>query len=225
MKPLRNARMNGPAKDAVRVPVRRDPERTAQNILSAAIVEFADKGFGGARIDVIAERSGANKRMIYHYFGSKEELYLASLEHEYIVIRKKEEELKLDELPPKEAVREIIKFTFHYFAENPQFISLLNTENLQRAVNLKTIAERAQIINRSIHVNLRLILQRGAEAGVFRSGVDPVQLYISIASMCYFYFSNIHTLSVIFEREFSGEEEQAKRLDHIVDVILGHLAP
>jgi AcrR family transcriptional regulator len=205
-------------------PVRRDPDRTRDSILQAAVVEFSEKGLGGARIDEIALRAGANKRMLYHYFGNKDDLYLAALESVYADIRAHERTLDLEHRPPLDAMRELAVFTWSYFLENPHFLSMLNTENMHRA---KFLGQSAQIkaMHSPLIELLAGILARGQAAGVMRTSVDPMQLYISIASLGYFYLSNVHTLSVIFGRDFASAEEKAARERHICEVVLSYLRP
>ena len=193
-------------------------------ILKAAISEFSSKGFGGARIDAIANRAKTNKRMIYHYFGNKEDLFLAVLEDTYESIRSSEEELHLKEMEPVEGMRRLVSFSFHFFVENPEFISLLNSENLHKARHVKR-SSKIREINYPLIEIIGDLLHRGCEQGVFRPGVDPVQLYITIAGTCYFYFSNVHTLSVIFDRDLMDKRLLEEREAHVIAVILGYLRP
>ena len=201
---------------------KRNPEKTKKNILIAAVEEFAENGFGGARVDAIAESSGSNKRMIYHYFGNKEGLYLAVLEHVYADIRSHENELNLNELEPVEAIKLLVDYTFDYFIRNPHFISLLNDENLYKAEHLKQ-SEKIKNMHSSLLTELTQLLERGVESGDFIEGVDPAQLYISIAAEGYFYLSNAHTLSVIFGKKLLARSEIETRRCHISNVILGYL--
>jgi AcrR family transcriptional regulator len=202
----------------------RDPARTRATILAAATEEFTTKGLKGARVDAIARRSGANKRMIYHYFGNKEGLYLAVLETAYAAIRTAEIGLNVVERDPVDGMRELIQFTWRYFIEHPEFLSLLATENLNRAFYLKK-SRRIRELHSPLLGMISTLLERGAASGVFRKGVDPVQLYISIAALGFFYFSNRYTLSTIFGRDFSARDELAARSRHILDVVLGYLEP
>ena len=202
----------------------RDPARTRAAILAAATGEFTTKGLKGARVDAIARRSGANKRMIYHYFGNKEGLYLAVLESAYADIRTAEIGLNVVERHPVDGMRELLDFTWRYFIEHPEFLSLLATENLNRASYLKK-SRRIRELHSPLVGMISTLLDRGAELGVFRRGVDPVQLYISIAALGFFYFSNRYTLSTIFGRDFSARDELAQRSRHILDVVLGYLEP
>ena len=165
-----------------KVPIRRDPARTRERILQAAIGEFSEKGLDGARVDEIARRSRANKRLIYHYFGNKEELFLAVLEHAYDDIRLAEASLNLDGLDPETAMRRLTEFSFDYSASNPHFIHLVNCENLYGARHLQQ-SKRILKLNSPVIEMLRRILDRGQREGVFRSDVDPLQLYVSIAAL------------------------------------------
>jgi len=205
-------------------PVRRDPVRSRARILQAALDEFSDKGLQGARVDEIANRAGANKRMIYHYFGNKEELFLAVLEFAYAEIRSAEQDLHLEDLSPEEAMRRLVAFTFDYFVQAPHFIPLLNSENLHRARHLRRSARIREMHSPIIRL-LDELLARGAATGRFRTGIDPVQLFISIAGVCYFYFSNIHTLSTIFGRDFAAQGERDERKRHVVELVLQGLRP
>lgn len=207
-----------------RPPGRRDPERTRRAILEAATAEFVAKGLDGASVNEIAARAGANKRMLYHYFGNKEGLYVAVLERTYAGIRNAEMELELGNLAPEAAMRRLVLFTWTYFLEHPEFLSLLNTENLHRARHLKR-SGRIRDLHLPLLGLLSDVLARGAAAGVFRRGVDPVQLYVSIAALGFFYLSNRFTLSTIFGRDLESPENLATRGEHIVDVILGYLRP
>jgi AcrR family transcriptional regulator len=200
----------------------RNSAQNRQAILDAATFEFSTKGFGGARVDAIARRAGTNKRMLYHYFGNKEELYLAVLEETYRGIRIAEADLKLSHLPPEEGIRRLVLFTWNYFIEHPEFLSLLNTENLMRAQFLKH-SEGIRDLHSPLVRLLDDLLGRGEAEGLFRKGVEPVQLYITIAALGFFYMSNRWTLSTIFGRDLGSERELKERGDHVVSVVLGYL--
>lgn len=201
----------------------RNPERTKRDILVAAREEFVEHGLGGARVDRIASRAAANKRLLYHYFGNKEALYSAVLFEAYREIREGEHRLHLGEIPPAEAMEKLVGFTFDHFRDNPWFIRLLSTENIHRAEFVKRMEEIPEL-HSPIVSGIRRVLEAGERDRVFRRDVDPVQLYISIAGLSYFYFSNIHTLSVIFSAPLGSGEGLARRRRHAIDVILGYLA-
>ena len=200
----------------------RDADRSQSTILAAARDEFAECGLGGARVDRIAERAGLNKRLIYYYFADKETLFQAVLEQAYRDIRDRERGLHLTELEPATAVRRLVEFTWDYYLEHPEFLTLLNSANLHRARHLQG-SKRARELNSPVIETLAQILERGRKAGVFRGGVDPVQLYVSIAGLAYFYLSNSHTLSAIFGRDLLAPKARGERLSHMTEVILGYL--
>jgi AcrR family transcriptional regulator len=200
----------------------RDPEGTRARILEAATREFARAGLGGARVDRIAERAGANKRMLYYYFGDKDGLFLAVLEHAYEGIRTAELELHLLDVPPVEGVRRLVEFTWRYYLDHPEFLTLLNSENLHRARHLKR-SKNIRATNSPLIATLAEILRRGAAAGTFRPGVDALQLYVSIAALAYFFLSNNHTLSQVFDRDLATPAAREERLAHMTALVTGFL--
>lgn len=202
----------------------RDPVATQNRILKAAKREFAQKGLGGARIDIVAEKAKSNKRMIYHYFGSKEQLFQKVVEDSYLDIRAAEKKLNLESLEPQEAVEALVKFTWNYYLKNPEFLTLVNSENLHRAVHLKksTAIKAAQM---SMVTSMAEILRRGVEQGVFRDGVDPEQLVITIAAVNYYYFNNKYTGAILFDRNFMDAESLQQRLEFNVETIMRMLRP
>lgn len=222
--PVRRVRVAGKPKpeEGERVIRTRDPERTKASILAAATAEFSARGFAGAGIDAIASRSGANRRMIYHYFGSKRGLWLAVLEAAYERARTSELKLDLERLSPEEAMRRLVTFTFDSFIGERTFINLLNSENLHQARHLKE-SERVKEMHSPLIGMISTIVERGVQAGVFRDGHDPAQLWISIAGLSYFYFSNIFTLSVILNRDLASKKELAARRDHVAELVLNAL--
>lgn len=200
----------------------RDPEGMRQRILDAARDEFARYGSDGARVDRIARAARANKRMLYYHIGNKDALYLAVLERAYEHIRAAERELNLKALTPSDAIARLIAFTWQYFIDNPEFMALLNNENMHRARYLKR-SKKVKDLHSPFTTLLADILRKGVATGEFRSGVDPVQLYISIASLSYFYLSNNATLSTIFGRDLMNTEAKEKRLAHMTDLVIAAL--
>jgi len=205
------------------VPARpRDAEKTKASILKAAREEFCEQGFNGARVDAIADRAKANKRLLYHYFGNKEALYEAVLLDAYQEIRRGERELKISQYDPIEAVDRIIRFTFRHFLANPWFPRLLSVENLQNARFVKKI-KNVEEIRSPIVGELHEIVKRGHAEGTFRTDVDPMQLYISIISLCYFYVSNMATLSVVFGKDLSQfaliQDREAQAVQMVIDYL------
>lgn len=203
---------------------RREPERSKRDILAAATAEFAAKGLAGARVDQIAKRARINKRMLYQYFGDKEALWLAALEAAYENMRREERLLDVATMSPREGMAALMRFNFEYCSNHPEFISLLNNENLHKAKYLKK-SKRVRELYSPLLSMISDLLARGEKSGVFRAGVDPVDLYLTIASLGYFYFSNIHTLSTIFGRDLGTRASREAQAQLFVDVILRFLAP
>jgi AcrR family transcriptional regulator len=210
--------------DGERAIRRRDPDRAQASILAAATAEFAALGFGGARVDAIAAQAGINKRMLYHYFGNKEDLYLAVLEEAYTAIRTAEGELVLGKGSPTGTMRKLVLFTWRYYREHPELLSLLSIENVNQGAALGTSA-RIRDLNSPLIESIRSLLEQGAAEGRFRRDVDPFRLYVSIASLCFFYLANRWTLGVSFGRDLGQPEEIEAWGEHVVSVILGYLRP
>ena len=202
----------------------RNPERTRAAILEAARREVAAKGLAGARIDVVARRAGTNKRMIYHYFGDKDALYLAVLEDAYQHIRKAEHRLDLARKQPVDGLRELALFTWHYFLDHPEFLSILATENLNQARYLRQSSSIPEMHSNFIS-ELKDVLLRGEKTGDFRIGLDPVDVYLTIASLGFFYLSNRFTLSTIFQRDLAAPAELERWGQHIVNTVIAALRP
>ncbi|AYG61589.1 TetR/AcrR family transcriptional regulator [Rhizobium jaguaris] len=202
--------------------VLRNPQRTHATILEAATEEFAAHGFGGARVDAIAARAQTNKRMLYHYFGDKEGLYLAVLEATYAAIRSAEKNLDLAHRDPEEGMRELALFTWHHFLDHPEFLSLLVTENLHEARYLKR-SDKISAMHSHFIDELADVLRRGEAAGIFRPGIDPVSVYLTIAALGFFYLSNRHTLSTIFARKLTAPAALKAWGEHIVSVTLASI--
>lgn len=207
------------AGDAEPKPRTRDADATRARILDAAKGEFARLGLGGARVDEIADKARANKRMIYHYFGSKEELFTAVLEEAYLDIRNAEQELQLSHLSPRDALVKLVTFTWNYYLENPEFIRLVNSENLHGGRHLKG-SERLRTVSRRFTQMVRDILDRGVAEGVFRPGIDPVQLNITIAAIGYYYLTNRFTGAILFERDFMKKEALEERLRFNIETVM-----
>ena len=201
---------------------KRDPAKNRGRILGAALEEFSRHGLGGARVDRIAARAGANKRMLYYYFGNKDALFLAALEASYAQIRSAELTLDLEHLDPRAALRRLVAFTWDYFLAHPEFMTLLNSENLHMGRHVAR-SRRVRQLHSPLVGMLRRILGRGERLGLFRRGVDPVQLYISIAGEGYFYLSNRYTLSRIFGRKLMTRAALATRARHNTRMILDAL--
>jgi len=205
-------------------PQRRDPVATRKKLLSAARREFADSGLAGARVDEIAARAGVNKQLVYHYFGDKDALYLAVLEWVYEEIRAEERKLNLEGLAPQQAIRRLIEASFDYLATHPDFIVLLNDENRGGARHVRG-SRKLEAMHSPLISMVSTILREGVRVGVFRKGINAVQLYISIAGLSYFYLSNTPTLSAIFGKDLSSPTARKARRKHVVDLVMQSLRP
>ncbi|MET4575956.1 TetR/AcrR family transcriptional regulator [Ottowia thiooxydans] len=184
-------------------------------LVTAAVAEFSRKGFAGARVDEIAREAGVNKQLVYHYFGSKQDLYEAALEKVYTEIRERERTLSLEALEPREAMEKLVGFSFDHLQQHPEFIALLADENRHMGSHMKT-SKRFRKMHSPLIDMIGETLERGVRSGVFRSHSDPIQVYISIAALSYFYFSNNHTLSAIFSKSLRTRSALAARRSHVI---------
>ncbi len=196
-----------------------DPEATMADILDVATREFAAKGLAGARIDEIAAAIRTSKRMIYYYFGSKEGLYVAVLEEAYRRIRHIETDMHLEDLEPETALRRLVAFTCDYQRSNPDFIRLVMNENMHHGEFLAQSRLIQQLNVPAINL-LRSVYERGVREGVFRCGIDPIDLHMSISALSVFNVSNRHTFSLIFKHDFDDPAAIEARRDSIVEMIV-----
>lgn len=201
---------------------RNDPERTREDILDVATVEFVEFGLSGARVDQIAEKTRTSKRMIYYYYGSKEGLYLAVLEKAYRKIRSLEADLQLAELPPEEALRRLISSTFDHDEHNPDFVRLVSIENIHHAMHMKRSNEIAEL-NVSVIRTLQDIIDRGLSSGTFKRQVDAIDLHMLISAFCFFRVSNRYTFGTIFKRDLSEPALYERHKSMIAEAVLGYL--
>jgi TetR/AcrR family transcriptional regulator len=203
---------------------RRDPVATRNKLLAAARHEFAKSGLAGARVDEIALRAGVNKQLVYHYFGDKDALYLAVLEWVYEEIRTQERKLNLTGLSPEKAIKKLIESSFDHLARHPDFITLLNDENRNGASHVRA-SQKLEDMHSPLVSMVSKILKEGERSGIFRKGINPVHLYISIAGLSYFFFSNTPTLSAIFGRDLNSAAARRARRRHVVDLVMAALRP
>jgi AcrR family transcriptional regulator len=208
------------ARKAVREPTRtNDPERTKANIMEVAAAEFGEKGLAGARIDEIAALTQTSKRMIYYYFGSKEGLYLAVLEEAYKRMREVESELHLQDLEPEQALRRLVAFTFDHHLQHENYIRLVMNENINRGQYLAQ-SPRIQDLNVPAIAAIRHLYERGIRSGVFRPGLDPVDIHASISALSFFNVSNRHTFGLIFKLDMRSQAYTAHRRDSVIEMIV-----
>jgi AcrR family transcriptional regulator len=207
---------------------RRDAARTQKEILDVATREFADRGFAGARVDEIAARTRTTKRMIYYYFGGKEQLYIAVLERAYATAREAETEVDVDHLDPLAAIRLLAELTFDHHESHPEFIRLVSIENIHHAEHMAK-SERLRNLNSGAIERIERILERGRADGVIRRDVDPVDLHAMISAFCVFRVANRHTFGTLFGRDLtdpsSRERLRAMLGDMVVEYLRGPVTP
>jgi len=207
-----------------KVKQKRNATVSRENILMAAMAEFSEHGYNGARIDRIVKRAAVSKNLAYHYFDSKEDLFLQVMERMYARMRQHHSDLKIQGMSPVDGMKQLVRHTYAHFVEYPEVISLLNTENLHKAVHIKGSKRILELYDPLTQV-IGDLLNRGVTDGVFRKGVDPMQLYITISGLGYFYLSNQFTLGTVFRTELVSSEQLKVREEHIIDVVLGYLRP
>lgn len=195
-----------------------NPEKTRENILQEAIVEFVTQGLSGARVDAIAERIQTSKRMIYYYFGSKEQLYVEVLEKLYGDIRHTEDKLHLAELEPLEAIRRTVEFAFDHHDRNVDFVRIVSIENIHHGEYVKKSTAIRSMSNNML-LSLAEILRRGAEQGLFREGIDPLDLHLFISSFCFYRVSNRNTFGEIFQIDLADEQVKQRHKQMICEAV------
>ena len=196
----------------------RDPERTRGEILASALSEFSQNGYDGAKIQKIAQGAGCNPRLIYHYFGSKDDLYLAALRHIYAEIRARETELNLDALSPREAIMRLAEFTFDFFDTNSVFVSITRSENLLGGQFVRQVPEITRLSNPLIQ-KIAEVLEKGVAAGQIRAGVDALQLYVSLVALSAHHINSAHTLSATFGTDFTAQDWRQARRTHVLSFV------
>ena len=199
------------------------PEANRARILEAAIEEFAARGFKGASMDAIAARTHTTRALINYYFGGKEKVYLAVLEHVYGEIRQAEDRLDLDHLSPVDAIRRIVEFTYDYYIDHEGFVRLVVAENQAEGRHLRK-SRVMRSLNRSIIDTLRRVLERGQRDGTFRPDIDAVEIHKAIAALGMFNVTNQHTFSAVFQRDMGTKGDVAGRRATVTDMILRYIA-
>ncbi|MCG1019143.1 MULTISPECIES: TetR family transcriptional regulator [Burkholderiaceae] len=202
--------------------IKRDPEGTRRRILAAAAEAFANGGLSGARVDQIACRAGTNERMLYYYFGSKEQLFTAVLEQALTGFAEAERTLDLNGLAPVEAMTRLAHFIWAFYHQHPDLLRLLNNENLHEARYLQQSTRIRETVSPML-ATLSGILERGHRAGLFRAGIDPLRLYVTISGLGYYIVSNRHTLKATLGRDFGQGDEHAEMVRLNTDMLLAYL--
>ncbi|MCX2816430.1 MULTISPECIES: TetR family transcriptional regulator [unclassified Pseudomonas] len=183
-------------------------DRTRDNILKAAVKVFSKEGFTGGRIEQISTLAKSNDRMIYYYFGSKEKLFISVLEHIYASFNQAEAKLRLDLADPEQALRELVAFIWDYYVRHPEFVTILATENLHQGLHARKSQNLRALSGEAVGV-LRPIIEAGQAKGLFRDDICITHAYLMIASLCYFYNSNRHTLSSFLAVDLADKQAKA----------------
>ena len=202
--------------------LRRTAALSKEKIIKAAIAEFSLKGFDGARVDEVARRSGVNKTLLYHHIGNKDRLFTAALEATYQSIRARQSEFLASRMDPKTGMRRLVHLLMSLWVENFEFGRLLANENFLGGKHVK----RSKLIGnmyRKLVDSLNDLLKRGVEQGLFREGIDPVDLYISVSSLSAYYVSHHHTLTTLFHVDLMHPRRLRQRENHIVDMVLRYV--
>lgn len=208
-----------PARAAKPVPIkRRDRERTRQEILDIAFAEFAENGLSGGNTDAIAARANITKRLIFYYFNSKEELFTAVLEMAYAKMRAAEEDLHLEALEPEAAIRRLAEFTFDFHQAHPEFVRLVTIENIHRGRHIGSSRRFKEMTQPSIS-QIAKLLERGVACGVIRTGIDPIELHMTLNALSFFSVANRHTFEAQFAWDMSSPKAKAQRRAEIADLL------
>lgn len=200
----------------------RDAARTRAEILEVATAEFARLGFSGARVDEIAARMRTTKRMIYYYFGSKEQLFTAVLEQAYTEIRGKEQSLDVTDLDPVSAIRRLAELTFDHHEAHPDFIRLVSIENIHEADHLAA-SETLRKLNFPVIEVIEKILAAGRGQGLFTADVDAIDLHALISSFCFFRVANRHTFGTLFGRDLTDPRRRDQYRTMLGDMVISYL--
>ena len=197
---------------------------TPIKILNAATAEFARWGYGGARIERISARAGTNDQSLYYYFSSKQKLFRAVLENAYLNLTKAEVALNIDALDPIDGIERLVEFTWKYYFENPELLSLINTENIYRGEHIRQSSWAAIISQTQMNI-INNILERGKATGVFRSSIDPVSVFLTISALSYFYISNRYTLSTYLGFDLMEDSKVQHWLQHMKRTVVRMMLP
>ncbi|MFF0286805.1 TetR family transcriptional regulator [Streptomyces sp. NPDC005262] len=200
----------------------RDAARTRAEILEVATTEFARAGYAGARVDEIASLTRTTKRMIYYYFGSKEQLFTAVLERAYAEIRRAESSLDVEHLDPVAATRRLVELTFDHHEAHPDFIRLVSIENIHEAEHIIGSEELGRLGSPATEV-LQRILDAGRSSGLFHADADAVDVHAMISSFCFFRVSNRHTFGALFGRDLVAADRRDHYRNMLADMIIAYL--
>jgi len=194
-------------------PRTRDADRTRAALLKAGLREFAQNGFSGGRLERIVKAAGCNIRMVYHYYGGKEGLYLAILEAASDQMRQAEAGLDIDLDRPLVGMLELMRFSYEFFERHPLVEALFRTEDLmsgKRAARLSPMAKDVQS-------RLRLIedlIVSGQAKGLFRDDLDPIQIHMTITALSRFRLGSTQSQAMQTGMNAKARDWRAQRLQH-----------
>ncbi|MEQ7922364.1 TetR/AcrR family transcriptional regulator [Xanthomonas sp. WHRI 1810A] len=194
-------------------------DQTRARILQAAIKVFTEDGYSGGRIERISAEADSNDRMLYYYFGSKEKLFVRVLEHTYEQFNLAESTLRLDPSTPQQTLRQLVGFVWDYYVTHPEFVAILSIENLHKGKHARQSSELRRLSGEAVGV-LRPIIEAGQQQGLFREDLDIKHVYLMIASLCYFYNSNLHTLTSFLDPDIAQPQQRQDWLVFISDLVV-----
>ncbi|HEY0285509.1 MAG TPA: TetR/AcrR family transcriptional regulator [Pseudomonas sp.] len=197
----------------------RQADQTRARILQAAIKVFTEDGYSGGRIERISAEAESNDRMLYYYFGSKEKLFVRVLEHTYEQFNLAESTLHLDPTTPVQTLRQLVAFIWDYYVTHPEFVAILSIENLHKGKHAKQSGELRRLSGEAVDV-LRPIIEAGQQQGLFRQDIDIKHVYLMVASLCYFYNSNLHTLTSFLDQDMAEPQHRQDWLGFISDLVV-----
>lgn len=200
----------------------RDRERTRADLLEVATAAFAESGYSGTRVDEIAEKTRTTKRMIYYYFGGKEQLYVAVLENAYRGIREAEQSLDVSGLAPVEAARRLAELTYDHHLNHSAFIRLVSIENIHRGAFIRRLGSLRDLNQPALGL-LDAVLERGRGEGSIRADVDALDVHLVISSYCFFQVANQYTFGYLFDRDLLAPERRDHLRAMIGDVVVAWL--
>jgi len=194
-------------------------DQTRARILQAAIKVFTEDGYSGGRIERISAEADSNDRMLYYYFGSKEKLFVRVLEHTYEQFNLAESTLRLDPSTPVQTLQQLVAFVWDYYVTHPEFVAILSIENLHKGRHARQSSELRRLSGEAVGV-LRPIIEAGQQQGLFRADLDIKHVYLMIASLCYFYNSNLHTLTSFLDPDIAQPQQRQDWLGFISDLVV-----
>ena len=193
-------------------------QATREAILKSATKVFAQHGFAGGSVEKISRAARTYDRMIYYYFGSKEGLFVAVLEGIYQRMDEAESAIAFDLSRPLEALTAVIRFVHGYYRRHPEFVTLINTENLHKGRHIAKSKRAREYSSKAVGI-IESILAKGVEQKIFRRGISAREVYLLITASGYFYTSNQHTLSSFLGDDMESPEERERWEAFVIDSV------